>query len=95
MVPTGRYTSSGRKEIDSEFFRRAFRVNAAVVVTFERQAIGSSMMPNSVTHFEICAANPAGLADFYRSAFGWQVEQMPGMTFNLGVPILDEELERK
>jgi len=38
-------------------------------------------MANSLTHFEIYAERPAGLADFYRSVFGWQVEQMPGVDY--------------
>ncbi len=35
----------------------------------------------SVTHFEIYGEEPAKLADFYRSVFGWQVEQMPGVNY--------------
>jgi len=38
-------------------------------------------MMNSVTHFEIYGEEPAGLADFYRNVFGWQVEQMPGVNY--------------
>jgi len=38
-------------------------------------------MTNSVTHFEIYGEQPATLADFYREALGWQVEQMPGVNY--------------
>jgi len=38
-------------------------------------------MTNSLTHFEIYGAQPADLAHFYRSVFGWQVEQMPGVDY--------------
>jgi predicted enzyme related to lactoylglutathione lyase len=38
-------------------------------------------MTNSVTHFEIYGDEPARLADFYRSVFGWRVEQMPGVNY--------------
>jgi len=38
-------------------------------------------MTNSLTHFEIYGARPAELADFYRSVFGWQVEQMPAVDY--------------
>ena len=38
-------------------------------------------MENSVTHFEIYGEEPAKLADFYRSVFSWQVEQMPGVNY--------------
>jgi predicted enzyme related to lactoylglutathione lyase len=38
-------------------------------------------MVNSVTHFEIYGEEPAKLAEFYRSVFGWQVEQMPGINY--------------
>ena len=38
-------------------------------------------MANSVTHFEIYGEEPARLADFHRNVFGWQVEQMPGVTY--------------
>ncbi|MES2659097.1 MAG: VOC family protein [Verrucomicrobiota bacterium] len=36
---------------------------------------------NSVTHFEIYGEHPLALADFYRKAFGWQVEQMEGIGY--------------
>ena len=36
---------------------------------------------NSVTHFEIYGEHPVALADFYRKAFGWEVEQMPGVQY--------------
>lgn len=35
----------------------------------------------TVTHFEIYGENPAALADFYREALGWNVEQMPGINY--------------
>jgi len=38
-------------------------------------------MTNSVTHFEIYGEEPARLADFYRNVFGWQIEQMPGVSY--------------
>ena len=38
-------------------------------------------MISSVTHFEIEGDEPAKLAEFYRSVFGGQVEQMPGVNY--------------
>ena len=38
-------------------------------------------MINTVTHFEIYGQRPATLADFYREALGWQVEQMAGVNY--------------
>ena len=38
-------------------------------------------MPNHVTHFEIYCEHPVAVADFYRKALGWQVEQMPGIGY--------------
>lgn len=38
-------------------------------------------MANSVTHFEIFAEEPAKLVDFYRSLFGWQIEQASGIDY--------------
>lgn len=38
-------------------------------------------MKNTVTHFEIYGEHPVALADFYRKAFGWQVEQMAGIGY--------------
>lgn len=38
-------------------------------------------MTNSVTHFEIYGEQPVALADFYREALGWNVEQMPGINY--------------
>jgi len=38
-------------------------------------------MTNTVTHFEIYGEHPVALADFYRKAFGWQVEQMEGIGY--------------
>ena len=38
-------------------------------------------MENSVTHFEIYGEEPTKLADFYRNVFGWQIEQMPGVSY--------------
>ena len=34
-----------------------------------------------VTHFEIYGEHPVALADFYRKAFGWQVEQMEAVGY--------------
>jgi predicted enzyme related to lactoylglutathione lyase len=34
-----------------------------------------------VTHFEIYAEEPAALADFYRSLFGWQIDRAPGTDY--------------
>ena len=34
-------------------------------------------MANTIAHFEIYGEHPITLADCYRKAFGWQVEQMP------------------
>src|SRR5262245_31706361 len=39
------------------------------------------VMTNTVTHFEIYGEHPVALADFYRKAFGWQVEQMEGIGY--------------
>ena len=36
---------------------------------------------NTVTHFEIYGEHPIALADFYRKAFGWQVQQMEGVGY--------------
>jgi len=38
-------------------------------------------MTNSLTHFEIYGEKPTGLADFYRTVFGWEIEQMPGVDY--------------
>ncbi len=38
-------------------------------------------MAAAVTHFEIYAEVPAKLADFYRSLFGWHIEQAPGIAY--------------
>ena len=38
-------------------------------------------MASTVTHFEIYGEPTAGLADFYRTVFGWQIEQMPGVNY--------------
>lgn len=38
-------------------------------------------MASPVTHFEIYAEEPARLAEFYRSLFGWQVDQAPGIDY--------------
>jgi len=38
-------------------------------------------MPGLVTHFEIYGEHPVALADFYRKALGWQVDQMPGVGY--------------
>lgn len=38
-------------------------------------------MTNSLTHFEIYGEQPTGLADFYSTVFGWQVEQIPGVDY--------------
>jgi uncharacterized protein len=41
------------------------------------QAAGAS----SVTHFEIYAEDPPGLAEFYRKLFGWAIERPPGIDY--------------
>ncbi|HAB19382.1 MAG TPA: VOC family protein [Verrucomicrobiota bacterium] len=38
-------------------------------------------MTSPATHFEIYGEQPAALADFYREALGWKVEQMPGINY--------------
>jgi uncharacterized protein len=38
-------------------------------------------MTNSVTHFGIYGEKPTALADFYREALGWQLEEMPGINY--------------
>jgi len=35
-------------------------------------------MSQRVIHFEIPADDPEGIADFYRSAFGWKIEKWSG-----------------
>jgi hypothetical protein len=42
---------------------------------------GEQTLTSSVTHFEIYAEEPAKLADFYRSLFGWQVDEAPGIDY--------------
>src|SRR6476619_6184438 len=39
------------------------------------------LMTSTVTHFEIYGEHPVALADFYREAFDWQVEQMAGIGY--------------
>jgi uncharacterized protein len=39
------------------------------------------VLTSSVTHFEIYAEEPAKLAVFYRSLFGWQIDQAPGIDY--------------
>jgi predicted enzyme related to lactoylglutathione lyase len=34
-----------------------------------------------VTHFEIYAEDPAQLADFYTSLFGWSIDKAPGIDY--------------
>jgi uncharacterized protein len=36
---------------------------------------------NAVTQFEIYAEEPAKLADFYRSLFGWQLDKASGLDY--------------
>lgn len=38
-------------------------------------------MTTVVTHFEIYGEEPSSLANFYREALGWNVEQMPGLNY--------------
>ena len=38
-------------------------------------------MTNSLTHFEIYGDHPTDLADFYRTVFGWEIEQMPAIDY--------------
>lgn len=38
-------------------------------------------MANCITHFEIYGDEPEKLAEFYRTIFGWNVEQMPGIHY--------------
>jgi predicted enzyme related to lactoylglutathione lyase len=38
-------------------------------------------MAAGVTHFEIYGEEPAKLAEFYRTLFGWEVEKPPGMDY--------------
>ena len=53
------------------------RANGATIVEIRK----FDLMTNIVTHFEIYGEHPVALADFYRKAFGWQVEQMPGIGY--------------
>ena len=41
------------------------------------------MMPDPVVHFELPADNVERAQDFYRHAFGWSVNSMPGMGYTL------------
>ena len=36
---------------------------------------------SSVTHFEVYAEEPSKVAEFYRSLFGWQVDEAPGIDY--------------
>lgn len=38
-------------------------------------------MPNPVAHFEIYGDDPATLAGFYKSLFGWTIDKAPGMDY--------------
>ncbi|MBR0692035.1 VOC family protein [Bradyrhizobium lablabi] len=38
-------------------------------------------MTGQVTHFEIYGEDPAGLAEFYASLFGWQIVKAPGVGY--------------
>ncbi len=38
-------------------------------------------MSGRVVHFEIPADDPARAHEFYRSAFGWSIDSMPGMEY--------------
>jgi uncharacterized protein len=42
---------------------------------------GGQRLTCPVTHFEIYGERPAELADFYRTLFGWKVEQAPGIDY--------------
>jgi len=43
--------------------------------------LASQTMANAVTHFEIFAAQPARLAEFYRQLLGWQIDKAPGIDY--------------
>ena len=38
-------------------------------------------MTNRITHFEIYGDEPAGMAEFYRQVFGWEIEQLEGIGY--------------
>ena len=38
-------------------------------------------MSNSITHFEIHGTGPKGLAEFYKSVFGWHIEKAAGVDY--------------
>jgi len=38
-------------------------------------------MVNFLTHFEIYGEQPTELVDFYRSVFGWEIEQIAGIAY--------------
>ena len=40
------------------------------------------MKKNSVVHFEIYAAEPDKLGQFYKSLFDWNIEKMPDMDYS-------------
>jgi len=51
-------------------------------------------MHNPVSHFEIYADNPTGLARFYTDVFDWKVEAMPGNDDYLLVQTVDVDAQR-
>jgi len=51
-------------------------------------------MHNPVSHFEIYADNPKGLAGFYTDVFDWKVEAMPGNDDYLLVQTVDVDAQR-
>ena len=67
--------------------RRYLVIIAALFSVFcymrELQHLGNALirMGLAVTHFEIYGSEPVELAQFYRSVFGWTVEQMPGVDY--------------
>ena len=38
-------------------------------------------MTSTVTHFEVYAAHPEKLAEFYRAILGWKIEKAPGVDY--------------
>jgi predicted enzyme related to lactoylglutathione lyase len=49
--------------------------------TTSKPANEQHLKTSTVTHFEIYGDQPTALADFYREALGWEVEQMPGIHY--------------
>jgi uncharacterized protein len=43
-------------------------------------------MGQPVVHWEFWSEDPAGVADFYQSVFGWSIRSIPGLNYRLVEP---------